>query len=212
MLHDVDEVPSSFGVPVNGLSVDAPVQLDAIDRRILAVLRDEGRRPNTEIARAVGVSEPTVRKRLDRMLQQGVLKIMAVLNAAATGYPVDAIIGIKVQSGRLRDVGRQLAAIEQVTYVGYVNGRYDLLVEVLLRDGAELFEFLSVTLQQVDGIASSETFNVMHTEKFSYMWLPSDTADAGDDEAAGAPRRAAVRAGAPSESPSVWQRTGRRTE
>jgi Lrp/AsnC family transcriptional regulator for asnA, asnC and gidA len=188
MLSWMNDVPSSLGVPVNGLAASAPVELDAIDRRILALLRDEGRRPNTEIARAVGVSEPTVRKRLDRMLQQGVLKIMAVLNAAATGFPVDAIIGIKAQAGRLRDVGRQLAAIDQVTYVGYVSGRYDLLVEVLLRDSAELFEFVSHGLQVVDGIASSETFNVLHTEKFSYMWLPTDGAEPSAPSAPSAPR------------------------
>ena len=88
-----------------------PVELDELDRKILALLRDEGRRPNAEIARTVGASEPTVRKRLDRMLQGGVLKVLAVLNAAATGYPVDAIIGIRVRTGFMRDVGRQLAAI-----------------------------------------------------------------------------------------------------
>ncbi len=163
----------------------APVELDDIDRKILALLRDEGRRPNTEIARAIGVSEPTVRKRLDRMLQQGVLKILAVLNAAATGFPVDAIIGIKVKTGQLREVGKQLAAINQVTYVSYVSGRFDILVEVLLRDTAELFDFLSSVLQRVEGIASSETFNVLHTEKFSYMWLPTEGAIGDGDDSPG---------------------------
>ncbi len=144
------------------------------------LLRDEGRRPNTEIARAIGVSEPTVRKRLDRMLQQGVLKIIAVLNAAATGFPVDTVIGIKVKTGHLLEVGRQLASINQVTYVAYVSGQFDILIQVLLRDSAQLFEFLSVVLQQIDGIAASETFNILHTEKFSYMWLPTEPADPGN--------------------------------
>lgn len=173
----MDDFDSSFGVPADASRTPSPVELDDIDRRILALLRDEGRRPNTEIARAIGVSEPTVRKRLDRMLQQGVLKILAVLNAAATGFPVDAVIGIRVKTGQLLEVGKQLAAINQVTYVGYVSGRFDILVQVLLRDHAQLFEFLSVVLQQIDGIAASETFNVLHTQKFSYMWLPTEPAE-----------------------------------
>lgn len=177
----------------------ASAELDDIDRKILALLREEGRRPNTEIARAIGVSEPTVRKRLDRMLQQGVLKILAVLNAAATGFPVDVIIGIKVKTGRLREVGKQLAAINQVTYVGYVSGRFDIIIEVLLRNTTELFEFVSSTLQGVEGIASSETFNVLHTEKFSYMWLPTEgpIGDSGDPLGAQDSHRQSVQGSTP---------------
>jgi Lrp/AsnC family transcriptional regulator for asnA, asnC and gidA len=170
----MDESRAKGNSPRNEVRTTRPVELDDIDRKILALLGDEGRRPNTEIARAIGVSEPTVRKRLDRMLQQGVLRILAVLNATATGFPVDTVIGINVKTGQLRDVGKQLATINQVTYVGYVSGRFDILIEVLLRDTAELFDFLSSVLQNIDGIASSETFNVLHTEKFSYMWLPSN--------------------------------------
>jgi Lrp/AsnC family transcriptional regulator for asnA, asnC and gidA len=155
-----------------------PLELDLIDRRILALLRDEGRRPNAEIARMVGISEPTVRKRLERMLQNGVLRVLAVLDAAATGYPVDAIIGIRVQTGYLRSVGTQLAAIDQVAYVGYVTGGYDVIIEVLLRTNEELFEFLSAGLAHIDGIVASETFTVLDTEKFSYMWLPTDVHEA----------------------------------
>jgi Lrp/AsnC family transcriptional regulator, regulator for asnA, asnC and gidA len=151
-----------------------PIDLNATDRKILALLRDEGRRPNAEIARTVGVSEATVRRRLDRMLQSGVLRVIPVLNAAATGYPVDAIIGIRVKTGFMRAVGRQLAAIEQVVYVGYVTGSHDIIIEVLLRSNEALFEFLSLGLEHVDGIVASETFTVLNTEKFSYMWLPTD--------------------------------------
>ncbi len=166
-----------------------PLELDLIDRRILALLRDEGRRPNAEIARTVGISEPTVRKRLERMLQNGVLRVLAVLDAAATGYPVDAIIGIRVQTGYLRSVGTQLAAIDQVAYVGYVTGSYDIIIEALLRTNEELFEFLSAGLAHIDGIVASETFTVLDTEKFSYMWLPTDVHEAAATDPPSTARR-----------------------
>lgn len=161
---------------IGGAQSSEGVDLDATDRKILALLRDQGRRPNAEIARTIGVSEPTVRKHLDRMLQSGVLRVLPVLDAAATGYLVDAIIGIRVQTGYMRAVGRQLADIDQVAYVGYVAGSYDIIIEVLLRSKEELFAFLSTALEHIDGIVASETFTVLNTEKFSYMWLPVDSA------------------------------------
>jgi len=170
----MDESRAKGNSPRNEVRTTRPVELDDIDRKILALLSDHGRRPNTEIARAIGISEPTVRKRLDRMLQQGVLKVLAVLDAAATGYPLDTLIGIKVETGHLLDVGKALATINQVVYVGYVSGRFDIIIEVLHRNTEELFEFIGSVLQKTDGIASTETFNVFQTEKFSYMWLPSN--------------------------------------
>lgn len=155
-----------------------PLELDRTDRQILTLLRDEGRRPNAEIARTIGVSEPPVRKRLDRMLQNGVLKVLAVLNAAATGYSVDAIIGIHVQTGHMRPVGRQLADIDQVAYVGYVTGSYGIIIEVLLRTSDELLQLLSSGFEHIDGIVASETFAVLSSEELSYMWLPTDVHDA----------------------------------
>jgi Lrp/AsnC family transcriptional regulator for asnA, asnC and gidA len=147
-----------------------PADFDDVDRQILRLLGEDGRRPNADIARLIGVSEPTVRKRLDRMIESGALKILPVLNAAATGYPVDAIIGIRVRPGSLRDVGPQLAAMGQIAYVGYVTGAYDILIEVLLRDDQHLFDFLAEGLEHIDGIVSTETFRVLSTEKFVYNW------------------------------------------
>jgi Lrp/AsnC family transcriptional regulator for asnA, asnC and gidA len=147
-----------------------PSDFDDVDRQILRLLGEDGRRPNADIARLIGVSEPTVRKRLDRMIDSGALKILPVLSAAATGYPVDAIIGIRVRSGTLREVGRQLAAMDHVAYVGYVTGACDLLIEVLLRDDQHLFDFLAEGLEHIDGIVSAETFRVLGTEKFIYNW------------------------------------------
>ena len=94
------------------LSPGAPIapgrhgrQLDAVDRQILRLLQDDGRRPNADLARALGISEPTVRKRLDRLRDSGVLHIIGLLDPAATGFPVDVFVGIKASHGHARDVG-----------------------------------------------------------------------------------------------------------
>jgi Lrp/AsnC family transcriptional regulator for asnA, asnC and gidA len=155
--------------PEPGPLTSTEVVLDDVDRRILRLLGDDGRRPYAEMSRAVGVSEATVRKRLDRMVEAGVVRIIAVLNAAATGYPVDAIVGLRVRPDRLRSVGRELAALDEVAYVGYVTGSYDLVFEIITKSSGHLLEFLSDGLAHIDGILSAETFEVLHTEKFSYM-------------------------------------------
>lgn len=158
--------------------LSSPSDFDQVDREILRLLGEDGRRPNADIARLIGVSEPTVRKRLDRMVESGVLKILPVLNPSVTGYPVDAIIGVRVRSGFLREVGAQLAAMSHVAYVGYVTGAYDIFIEVLLRDEEHLFDFLAEDLGHIDGIVSTDTYRVLSTEKFIYNWdIPQDSPD-----------------------------------
>ena len=103
--------------------IQGAAEVDAVDRQLLRLLRDDGRRPNAEIARALGVSEHTVRKRLDRLRDKGVLRIIGLLDPAATGFPVDVLIGIGVRHGLVREVGRRLAAQGCVAFVGHTTGR-----------------------------------------------------------------------------------------
>lgn len=147
-----------------------PVELDELDRAILRLLREDGRRSNAAIARAVGVSQPTVRQRIDRLVGSGVAHVTVRINPAAIGYPVDAVLNIKVSGRNLRDVGEQIAAMDNVSYVGYLSGMYDIQVEAFLRDNDDLFRFVTEELLPIEGVASVETSMVMRTEKFNYKW------------------------------------------
>jgi Lrp/AsnC family transcriptional regulator for asnA, asnC and gidA len=153
-----------------GRRAAGPADLDALDRQILRLLRDDGRRPNADIARAVGVSEPTVRKRLDRLRESGVLRVIGLLDPAATGFPVDVLIGIQITAGLAWEVGRRLAAMDCVAFVGYTTGRYNIVIEAVFADNRDLLDFLGDTLGTIEGISATETFNVLDTEKFNYMW------------------------------------------
>lgn len=90
------------------------VGLDELDRRIIKYLRPNARRSCASIARAVGVSEPTVRTRVDRLIASGAILPMARVNPAAIGFPVDAMVGIRVVRGFAKGVGARLAAMENV--------------------------------------------------------------------------------------------------
>jgi Lrp/AsnC family transcriptional regulator, regulator for asnA, asnC and gidA len=149
--------------------------LDEIDLRIVYLLQDNGRRSNSEIARSVGVSEPTARKRIERLMQDGIIKVEAILNPRRSGYSAQAHVGIHCVPGRTEEVGEQLADLNEVVYVGYMAGRYDILIEVMLRDQDELFHWLSRRLADFPGIADVETFYILRTAKINYDWkLPPD--------------------------------------
>ena len=149
--------------------------LDAVDLRIIALLQENGRYSNIEMARIIGCSEPTVRKRLEKLVTDGILKVTAVLNPRKTGYNADIVMGIRTKPGKMLEVGEQLARMNEVVYVGYVSGRYDIIAEFLYRNHSELLTFLTECLASFEDIVSTESFHVLHTAKINYDWkLPDE--------------------------------------
>jgi Lrp/AsnC family transcriptional regulator for asnA, asnC and gidA len=149
--------------------------LDATDVAILRRLQENGRLPNARIARELGLSEPTVRKRIDRMVQDDIIKVVAVLNPRKTGYSSDVLIGMRTETGRMVEVGEKLAQNDRVVYLGYIAGRYDILVEMLFRDDAELFDFLNNEMPRLGGVTGMETSHDLRQGRINYDWkLPAD--------------------------------------
>lgn len=171
-----------------------PVELDDVDRLIIRLLQDDGRRSNADMARVVGTSEQTVKNRIDKLVGYGVVDVMAILNPRAVGYAKDAIICLRVKQGHLTDVSDRLALMECVSYVGILTGSFDIMIEVMLRDDDHLLQFITEELQCIEGIESSETWTVLHTKKFNYAWenplvpLPASQASPSS-RAAGSSRR-----------------------
>lgn len=163
--------------------------LDDLDAAIVVALQEDGRQSNARIARRLGVSEPTVRKRIERLIRDGFIKVTATIDPRRTPYAVDVIIAIKTRPGSALAIARELAGLEETVYVGYTTGRYDLIVEVLLRTDEDLLAFLTERLPTYDGILSTETFHVVHTGKINYDWkLPAEFLAGRRLPSAGAPR------------------------
>lgn len=150
------------------------IELDDVDRQIMKLLRHDARLSYAHIARTVGLSEPTVRKRIDRLVHAGAIINAARINPAPIGFPIDAMIGINVVRGKVRQVGRKLAAMENVAYVAYVAGNFDIIIQAYLPHMEGLFKFLNEDLEKIDGIAGTQTWNVLRTEKFFYNWEGED--------------------------------------
>jgi len=130
---------------------------DAVDHHILRILEDNGRATNREIAESVGVSEGTVRNRIERLMRDDVLRIVGVTNPARLGLNTSAVIGISGELSRIADIAEAIAKVEGVVYVGYTTGNADIIVLAFFPGNDELTRFLTETLAAIPGIVKVET-------------------------------------------------------
>ena len=144
--------------------------LDEIDRRVIKILQADGRRPNTDIARELHVSETTIRKRIAQLVSRGLINIVAVPTPRALGLTMSAIIGISVTLPKLREISEELKRQQEVRYVGVSTGRYDIIVEAFFFDQQHFLDFISSKLSRMDGITGLETSMILDVVKFSYEW------------------------------------------
>lgn len=144
-------------------------QLDAISKKIVAALQRDGRTPYSTIARLVGLSEAAVRQRVQRLLDTGVVQIVAVTDPAQVGFTRQALIGVTI-SGDSQVVAEQLSSLEEVAYVVTTIGRYDLLVEVVCEDDTHLVDLLQKTIRGVPNVIATETFTYLKLNKQRYDW------------------------------------------
>ena len=139
-------------------------ELDATDRGIIELLREDGRANNSVIAAKLGITEGTVRLRLRKLIDSGVFRMAALVNPENVPGHQRCVIGIKVQESRqLEARARDVSQLPEVRSVAIVTGRYDLLAEVLVVSNDGLIRFLSESLASVPGIQSSETFLLLKT-------------------------------------------------
>jgi Lrp/AsnC family transcriptional regulator, regulator for asnA, asnC and gidA len=149
-------------------------RLDATERRMVELLQEDGRLSVASLARSLGVTEVTARRKLARLLNDGVIQIVAAVDPFDIGYETPAIIGLKVQRSKLDEVARRISEFPQVRYVGASTGRVDLIVEVVVRTNQDLADFLLNELATMDGIVDSETNLIVRIYKQSWHWSLRD--------------------------------------
>jgi Lrp/AsnC family transcriptional regulator for asnA, asnC and gidA len=146
--------------------------MDQIDLDIIALLQQDGRRPYTEIAKVLNVSEGTVRNRVARLVEEKIIQIVGMADPIQLGYDAPAIIGVSINPHKMDDVTRSLAALPQVSYLVMVSGEFDLLVEGMCKDRDELTVLLNEHIRVIDGVTRTQTFCIFHTYKMAYGALP----------------------------------------
>lgn len=141
-----------------------------LDKRIIEHLQTDGRRPFTQIATELGVSEAAVRARTNRLIERGILQIVGVTDPLKLGFHQMAMIGIRCTSAQLVNVAEQVAAMPEVDYVVITAGTYDLLVETVCEDNEALLRFLAEKLRAIEGVRETETFVYLRMVKQTYQW------------------------------------------
>lgn len=147
----------------------APVTLDAISKAIIEQLQEDGRRPYATIGKAVGLSEAAVRQRVQRLVESGVVQIVAVTDPLQVGFTRQAMIGIKAE-GDLQALADSLAELAEVDYVVITAGAFDILVEVVCEDDEHLLEVLNQQMRTLPGVRTTETFVYLKLRKQLYNW------------------------------------------
>ncbi|HEY8531876.1 MAG TPA: Lrp/AsnC family transcriptional regulator [Limnochorda sp.] len=147
-------------------------EFDALDKAILLELQRDGRAPFTSIAARLNVAEGTVRKRVNRLVDRGVLRLMGIIDPVQVGRTIQAIVGIRVGNGHVEEVVEHLRSLPQVRYLGVSAGAYDLIVEVVVASNEELYQFLTKQLRQVPGVVASDTSMILKVFKDRYEWRP----------------------------------------
>jgi Lrp/AsnC family transcriptional regulator, regulator for asnA, asnC and gidA len=149
------------------------MRIDDTSRRILEILQHDGRCPNTVIGRAVGISEAAVRSRIHALTEAGVLQIVGLTDPSNMGFGVIAMIGVQASSD-LNRIAELVSGWQETTYVVISAGSFDLLIEVVCKDNADLLGLVE-RLRAVDGVRTSETFIYISRHKLNYAWASDDT-------------------------------------
>jgi Lrp/AsnC family transcriptional regulator, regulator for asnA, asnC and gidA len=159
--------PVSFRV--NQSRPGAAFQLDELSKKIIEKLQQNGRRSYAGIGKSVGLSEAAVRQRVQRMVDAGVMQIVAVTDPMQLGFARQAMIGIRC-TGDTTWVAEKLAAIESVDYVVLTAGSFDAIVEVVCEDDDDLLDLLNTQIRALPGVISTETLVYLKLVKQQYNW------------------------------------------
>ncbi len=155
--------------PASTAERDVHVVLDGTAKRIIEELQADGRRSYAAIAKNVGLSEAAVRQRIQRLIDGGVMQIVAVTNPLTLGFHRQAMIGVRAE-GDLRVVADALAELPDVDYVVVTAGSFDILVEVVCEDDEHLLRLLNDGIRAVPGVRESEAFVYLRLTKQTYTW------------------------------------------
>ena len=145
------------------------VVLDDVSKAIIEQLQQDGRRPYAAIGKAVGLSEAAVRQRVQRLVESGVIQIVAVTDPLTVGFPRAAMIGLRCE-GDMELVADKLESMPEIDYLVITAGQYDLLVEVVCEDDDHLLDVINKRIRTIPGVVHTETFVYLKLRKQIYTW------------------------------------------
>jgi Lrp/AsnC family transcriptional regulator for asnA, asnC and gidA len=143
--------------------------VDDVGKRLIEELQQDGRRSYAALAKTVGLSEAAVRQRVQRMVDSGLMQVVAVTDPLQVGFHRQAMIGLRVEGDLVR-VADEIAKIDEVDYVVITAGSFDILLELVCEDDGHLLRVLSERIRTLPGVRDTETFVYLKLAKQTYAW------------------------------------------
>jgi len=144
--------------------------IDRSDEAILALLREDGRMSFREMSARLDLSETTIRSRIRRLEQSGIMRVVARVDLKLTGFPFTALVGLKIRGRAVEDVGADLAGISEVISILAVIGRSDLEIQIIAKTLEQLDELIYGLIARIEGIASIESAIASKVRKYEQPW------------------------------------------
>lgn len=144
--------------------------IDDIDHAIITCLQGDSRTPSAEIARRVGVAERTVRARIDRLIQDEVIRLVALVSPQALGYTVTADVFLEVELGRVQQVAEHVSTFPEVAYVGLTTGDRDISLQLYAKSVDSLYSIVTERLNRIPGVLRARTFVIPRIIKSIDDW------------------------------------------
>jgi Lrp/AsnC family transcriptional regulator for asnA, asnC and gidA len=146
-------------------------EFDIADIKIVNLLLEDGRMSASEMSRRMeDISERSIRYRIDRMVDEGVIQISAVISPEALGLTIKADVWLEVESDLILEVAKKMAAFENVTYVACGIGQNDISIQIVAKDTAEIYYFVTEVIRKVTGVRKTTTSIVPIIIKDVYQW------------------------------------------
>jgi Lrp/AsnC family transcriptional regulator for asnA, asnC and gidA len=154
----------------NSAQKNQPKKLDQIDCQIISLLQADGRLPNTEIAKRVGISEATVRLRLNRLISENFIQIVAVSNPLKLGFKAVGILKIRVDVKKIKKVVTELEKLNPIWYIVHTTGNSEIYTEFIAKSIEDLHHLINENIYTIDGVLHTESSIIMNYVKRRYDW------------------------------------------
>ena len=156
-------------------------EFDKTDIKIVNLLLEDGRMSASEMSRRMGgISERLIRYRIERMVNGNVIQISAVVRPDALGFTIKADVWLEVGADQVLEVAKKIAVFENVTYVACSIGQNDISIQIVAKDTAEIYYFVTEVIRKIPGVLKTTTSIVPIILKDVYQWRIPPSLEEGD--------------------------------
>ena len=158
------------GLMTSGNSRGRRKKIDNVDRRMIRLLQKDGRISNTDLAKQIGISEATARSRLNRLISEEYIQIVAVSNPIKLGFEIVGSIRFHVNIKKMDEITEELKKLKPLWFIVHTTGGTDIVTEFIVESLSELNDLLFNKINKIDGIYRTETSLFLQYIKRQYDW------------------------------------------